>query len=561
MPRWPNDLGIEAISDHQPLVLRQNVIGEVGRNGECKKIAIVQIVTPFVIGLEIGKPGLDLDDGEPALVVQRHDICASPIGERQLEEDRLIGSHQRASHSAFKPCGHLRADRQISIDISCLHRSILSLKIIKEIERELEDIGLYRFLTLPGHSRPLTKLTVQRGSVHKMSGDLQNAGSSENDKTGSSAELSLDATAIELATGLTITDVEVLGSFPPAEVRAEIAVKFAREFDRIAVSSINKLSGDLLGFFSKDQDLLVRKRFSESIKTSPFLPSRVARRLAEDEIEVAAPILRESPVLDDALIGDIAMSMPEPYVLTIAERRPLSEGVVDLLIAHKGTRRVVARLLDNDEADISESALLRFRDWGQTDLDIADRFRRRPNLPFAFVNQSVIELADSVQWPSLSKRTMTKSEATLLQDHFEGRAGHRLSPKSARFVRLHQALKEEFERGLLTSSNLLAFLRDRDIERLECGFAIMAGLDLRQVRQLLQGSDQRGLIALCLRADFSTADYLAFRMALSLAALGTAREQPQQQYSEKTMMFARDQFERMRAEPYELQRWLPSDAA
>ena len=425
----------------------------------------------------------------------------------------------------------------------------------------LIHIDLHKILTLIGHIRPLTMLAVQRGSFHETSGELKNAGPSGDGDTGSKALHSVDAMAIELATGLSIADVEALGSSPPPEARAEIAVKFAHEFDRIAGSSINKLTADLLSLFSKDRDRLVRKRFAESIKTSPFLPPNIAQRLVKDVIEVAAPILRESPVLDDVLIGDIATSMPESYVLTIAERRPLSEGVVDLLIEHKGTRRVISRLLDNEGADISETALLHLRDWGQSDPDIADRFRRRPNLPFIFVNQSVIELADSIRWSSLGERIMTKSEATLLQNQFEGRAGHRSSYKSERFLRLHRALKEEFERGLLSSSNLLASLRDGDIDRLECGFAIMANLDLRRVRQLLFSSDRRGLIALCLKAGFSTADYLAFRMALTLAELGTVREQPQQRYSEKAMRFAQEQFEKMRADPYQLKSWLPPDAA
>ena len=403
-------------------------------------------------------------------------------------------------------------------------------------------------------------LTVQHGSIHETSGALKNGGSSECINIGSEGPHSVDAIAIELATGLSIIDVETLGSAPSPEVRARIAAKFAHEFDRIAGSSINKLTADLLSLFSKDQDRLVRKRFAECIKTSPNLPSKIAQRLAKDVIEVAAPILRESPVLDDVLIGDIATSMPEPYVLTIAERQPLSEGMVDLLIAHKGTRRVISRLLDNEGADISETALLHLRDWGQSDPDIADQFRRRPNLPFAFVNQGVIELADSIRWRSLGERIMTKSEATLLQNHFEGRAGHRSSHKSERFLRLHRALKEEFERGLLNSSHLLAFLRDRDIDRLECGFAIMADLDLRRVRQLLFSSDRRGLIALCLEAGFSTADYLAFRMALTLAELGTVRKQPQQRYSEKAMRFAQNQFEKMRADPHQLKRWLPPES-
>ncbi|MGI9418232.1 MAG: hypothetical protein ACR2RA_10395, partial [Geminicoccaceae bacterium] len=62
-------------------------------------------------------------------------------------------------------------------------------------------------------------------------------------------------------------------------------------------------------------------------------------------------------------------------------------------------------------------------------------------------------------------------------------------------------------------------------------------------------------------AGFSTADYLAFRIALGLAEIGSVREQTQQRYSEKTMQFARDQFEAMRNNQTQLKLWLPSDTS
>lgn len=390
---------------------------------------------------------------------------------------------------------------------------------------------------------------------------MRGSRSSEAEVVGSEAARPLDATAIELATGLSIADVEALGSDPSPTIRAKIAVKFAREFDRLAKGPINKLTGDLLGVFSRDADRQVRMRFADGIRTSPHLPPSIATRLAKDEIDVAAPILRESPVLDETVLGDIIKTRPEIHALAIADRRPLSAALVDLLIEYKGTVRLVTRLLDNDEADISEKVLLDLRDWGRSNPDIASCLSKRPNLPFAFVDQSIVELADKVQWPSLGQRIMTRSEATQLQSRFQGKSGYQSSSKGARYHRLQAALKQDFERGALTPSTLLAFLRDRDIDRLECGFSTMSGLDLRRVRGLLHDSDRRGLIALCLKADFSTADYLAFRMALSLAELGTVREQPIQRYDEKAMRFARDQFEKMRAEPHRLGLWLPSDAA
>lgn len=369
---------------------------------------------------------------------------------------------------------------------------------------------------------------------------------------------SVDAVAIELATGLTLADVEVLGVSPSPEIRADIAVKFAREFNRLARESPNKLIFEMLDIFTKDSAVLVRMCLAEAMRVSPVLPLEFARRMATDHIDIATPILRDSPVLDDATITEIIETKPEAYALAIADRKPLSVPLTNLLIEHKGTKRVAARLLDNEDAELSEDALLNFHAWGKSDPDIAARLQKRPNLPFSFINQTVIELTDRIQWRSLGNRIMTKSEATQLQDRFDGKTGPRCSSTSGRFHRLKRALLEDFEKGLLDPPMLLAFLHQRDIDRLECGFAVMTELDLQSVRRLLHGSDRRGLIALCLKAGFRNADYLAFRMALGLAEMGTLRERQEQRYSEATMKFACEQFEKMRANPNKLKRWLPS---
>jgi len=369
-----------------------------------------------------------------------------------------------------------------------------------------------------------------------------------------------DVTAIEIATGLSIADVETLSSNPPPELRADIAGKFIHAFDRLAQGPANSLTYDLLKVFAKDQESLVRMRVAEGLKASPHLPAAIAERLARDEIDVASPILLESPVLEDEVIADILETMPEIYALAVADRHGLSQLLSDVLIEQKGTKRVVSRLLDNDRAKLSDHALHSLRKWGRADPDIEDRLQKRPDLPFALVDQCVMELADKVRWPTIGKRTMTKSEATLLHGQFEGRNRNRSTAKGEDFQRLHRAIKTDFERGFLTPSKLLAFLRDRDIDRLECAFAVMTGFNIRWVRSLLYGSDRRGLIALCLKAKFNSVDYLAFRMALSLAEFGTARDRQQQRYSRKNMEFARDQFERMRADPLQLKPWSPPHA-
>lgn len=389
-----------------------------------------------------------------------------------------------------------------------------------------------------------------------MNGDRQGTVLSGIEDVSLSREEGLDAMAIELATGLSLSELGLIGSKSPPQIRAGIAAKFARDFDRLAKGAGGKLTIGCLGLLAKDPERLVRMKLADGLKSSSHLPPDIARRLADDEIEIAAPILRHSPVLGDEFIAGIIESKSESHALAVAERRPLGKALVDHLVVHKGTKRVVIRLIENNGAELSDAILLGFREWGRADKDIAHRLQRRPNLPFAFINQGIIELAESVNWPSLGRRMMTKFEATQMQIRFEGRAGHRHPFKGGHFRRLHRELRENFEKGLLKPSSLLAFLRSLDIDRLESGFAVMTGLDMRLVRSLLHGSDRRGLIALCLKAEFGVADYLAFRMALSLAELGAVREEPEQRYREETMKFARDQFETMRANPRQLERWL-----
>ncbi len=377
--------------------------------------------------------------------------------------------------------------------------------------------------------------------------------------SGTDVEDRLDATAIELATGLSVTDIETLSAHPSSEVRADISVKFAREFDRLAKGTPNALTKDFLRIFAKDRAKLVRVCFAEAIKASAYLPLEFAELLAKDVIDVATPILRNCQVLTEAVIHDVILTMPEPYALAVADRHPLSASLADFMIEQKGTKRLAVRLLDNHAAELSDRALRGFHEWGKTDKDIAGRLRRRPNLPFDFVNQNVTELADRIRWRSLGERRMTKYEASQLQDRFHRKTGQRYLASSNKMQQMLHELREEFEKGLLDPSRLLAFLHDRDIDRLECAFSVMTGLDLQKVRSLLRGSDRRGLTALCLKADFTSADYLAFRMALGLSEIGMVRDEQQQRYSETTMMFAWDQFERMRADPRQMQRWLTTD--
>ena len=94
------------------------------------------------------------------------------------------------------------------------------------------------------------------------------------------------------------------------------------------------------------------ERFSHLDNAPPHLVNQLAR---ENEIMVAGPVLRRSPVLDDAALAEIARLKGQGHLLAMTERPALSPVVTDVLV-ERGDRDVVRRAAANAGAVFSPSS-------------------------------------------------------------------------------------------------------------------------------------------------------------------------------------------------------------
>ncbi|RXH21461.1 MULTISPECIES: DUF2336 domain-containing protein [Bradyrhizobium] len=94
------------------------------------------------------------------------------------------------------------------------------------------------------------------------------------------------------------------------------------------------------------------ERFSHLNNAPPHLVNQLAR---ENEIMVAGPVLRRSPVLDDAALVEIARLKGQGHLLAMTERPALSAGITDVLI-ERGDRDVVRRAAGNAGAVFSPAS-------------------------------------------------------------------------------------------------------------------------------------------------------------------------------------------------------------
>ena len=100
----------------------------------------------------------------------------------------------------------------------------------------------------------------------------------------------------------------------------------------------------------------LRKALAERLAPQPKVPRSLILMLADDDIEVARPILRDSLLLATADLIDIIQRHGESHQLAIAERETIDEGVSEALVQASNVV-VIETLLRNPGAKLEPQTL------------------------------------------------------------------------------------------------------------------------------------------------------------------------------------------------------------
>jgi uncharacterized protein (DUF2336 family) len=141
------------------------------------------------------------------------------------------------------------------------------------------------------------------------------------------------------------------------ERRAEAA----RQIGELFLQGAAKFRPDHVDFFDgvlsdlvPRSELGLRTELAERLSLLANAPRGLVGRLArEDELSVAGPLLRRSPVIDEKLLIEIAGLKGQGHLLAMAERSALSADVTDIIV-RRGDRETVRRAAGNAGANFSQ---------------------------------------------------------------------------------------------------------------------------------------------------------------------------------------------------------------
>lgn len=143
------------------------------------------------------------------------------------------------------------------------------------------------------------------------------------------------------------------------EGRRDLAASLSDLFDDSSTVLSDReraLMSDILHKLVRECEMAVRRDLAERLSKSENPPHELIVLLANDEIEVAQPILANCNVLRDMELVQIIRRRTQQHQLAIAMRRAVSEPVSDALV-ETGNENVIKTLLENQDAQISEATM------------------------------------------------------------------------------------------------------------------------------------------------------------------------------------------------------------
>ncbi|WP_423067428.1 DUF2336 domain-containing protein [Devosia sp. CN2-171] len=125
-------------------------------------------------------------------------------------------------------------------------------------------------------------------------------------------------------------------------------------------------------------------------------PGNVVVRLANDEIEVAQPLLEFSNVLSDDDLIEIIAKQSEEHRVAIAGRQQVTDRVGEAIVEHGETASVV-RLIRNTNAELGQETLERIAGRAAQDAAIAADLRGRTDIDWKAMSAGIDAVGDKVR--------------------------------------------------------------------------------------------------------------------------------------------------------------------
>jgi uncharacterized protein (DUF2336 family) len=260
---------------------------------------------------------------------------------------------------------------------------------------------------------------------------------------------------------------------------------------------------DVFVRLAADIELEARALLASRLAPIRQAPPRTIRMLAfDDAIEVARPVLMQSPRLDDETLVEIAKSKGQPHLFAISQRRALSDLVTDVLI-ERGDRDVVLSTADNYGAMISDSGFATLvRRSGDDDM-LAEIVGSRPEIPSPLLTALISQASEAVRAKLERSHPRARAEVRRAVAEAAARVEARMRSSLLDYSAALASVDALQRSGQLNELAVAAFAKAGAYAETIAGLALMTDVPFPFVEQAMARDRSEALIVLLKAAGVS----------------------------------------------------------
>lgn len=281
--------------------------------------------------------------------------------------------------------------------------------------------------------------------------------------------------------------------------------------DTVLRDAERNIMSDILRQLIHDVEMKVRQELAKRMAVEADAPRELISALANDQIEVAHPILTQSTVLQDIELIEIVEHRTFGHQLAIAMRETVSEAVSEALIG-TGNVDVIKTLLENDNADISGSAMEYLVEQSENIDDIQIPLINRGDLGPDLAKRMYWWVSAALRKHIVEHYRIDKAELDdKIQDTIHDILGG--GPNNPGIIddtplRKSQELAEKLQKAeAITPQLLIQTLRQGEVVLFEDLLAQLTGLRTTLIRRFVFEPGGEGLAITCRAAEIAKADF------------------------------------------------------
>lgn len=266
------------------------------------------------------------------------------------------------------------------------------------------------------------------------------------------------------------------------------------------------LCGDIMEKVAFNVEAKVREQLSDRLADVDFAPRELIKRLANDAIEVARPILERSKVLEESELIEVVRQHGQEHQLAVTKRDEVSEGVADALVEH-GCDEVLVSLVQNEGAQLSRNAVETLVTKSETSEALQAPLVTRSDLPPDLMHEMFWFVSSALREHILTVTDIDEAEVDALLAETEREMAEEARENDAGGSRAEREVRRFQRLGQLNEALMIKLLREKQMAHFICAFAILCDIDTATAKRIISDAGSEGLVVACKATGFDRSTF------------------------------------------------------